>query len=102
MKTCTKCHETKAVELFSRDAKCRDGRSSWCRACLYRKQQESRKRKRALLPPLPRKTPFTADERKERARVSWVKRYARNHRYMNELNRAAYYRRKARQLAEVK
>ncbi len=32
-KTCTKCHETKPLGAFSRDAQMTDGRGSHCRAC---------------------------------------------------------------------
>lgn len=33
MKTCSKCGETKALELFKKSKQCKDGLSSWCKAC---------------------------------------------------------------------
>jgi hypothetical protein len=41
-KTCTKCGITKGVGLFSPDARNKDGRHSWCKAC--RKAFTSQKR----------------------------------------------------------
>lgn len=34
MKTCTKCGEEKALELFGSTPKTKDGRHTWCKDCL--------------------------------------------------------------------
>ena len=39
---CTKCGEVKAVSEFSKDARGRDGRRSWCKACLCAQQRAYR------------------------------------------------------------
>ena len=33
MKTCTKCGEHKSLDLFVKNKKMKDGRSSWCKSC---------------------------------------------------------------------
>ena len=34
MRRCTKCHESKEPAEFHRNKKARDGRQSWCKACI--------------------------------------------------------------------
>ncbi len=33
LKTCSKCRETKLLELFSKKSDTKDGKDSWCKAC---------------------------------------------------------------------
>lgn len=50
MKKCSKCNETKPLELFSKSSKTKDGRHTWCKSCfsIYEKlryKNGDRKRK---------------------------------------------------------
>ncbi len=47
LKTCRRCGEAKPLEAFPRNARTRDGRSSWCSDCHNSAKRQSRRKRRA-------------------------------------------------------
>ena len=46
-KTCTKCGQLKALDEFTTQRRAKDGKHSWCRACMNAKAKEWNERRRA-------------------------------------------------------
>lgn len=55
MRECTRCKETKPLEDFKPDTRCKAGRTAYCRACdnIYHRARHARLKNRAILPDLP-------------------------------------------------
>ncbi len=65
MKTCRHCGEQKATDEFPANRRCRDGLSSWCRACHDEASERSRIKK------VEREAPIIEAQRKE-AHAKWM------------------------------
>lgn len=119
MKTCTKCHESKSLDEFNREAKGKEGRKAACRPCDRRRRADCARRNaaRAELPPVPaekrcydcKETKPGAEFNRDRARKDGLRSVCRpcqNHRRTEharghpEQQRASNRRRRAR-LASV-
>lgn len=109
MKTCSKCHESKHVDDFGKDASKSDGRTSFCRACkaqsnlTYRTENRSAyllskrlSRQRNLQSDLEYKRQRYADNRQEL--IEYQAEYARRNPLKRAKIRSAY---RARKLAQV-
>jgi hypothetical protein len=70
MKTCRHCGEQKATGEFPANRRCRDGLSSWCRACHDEASARSRIKKAE------REAPIIEAQRKE-AHAKWMAEWGR-------------------------
>lgn len=74
MRTCTRCHQDKAPDAFSKQVNSPDGLRYWCRACCTEQQREYRAKNRERVAAYQRKW-YRANPEKaaRRAKKQWIK-----------------------------